>query len=110
MATSTKFGSSKGGTSRKGESPKVKRASRRNPLANLKASVILERAGACVRVDDVPAVDAFNVLAELIGAMRVAASLCPELTVELSPVAGYSPLDVRDDEYAEQGRRVGFRA
>jgi hypothetical protein len=80
-----------------------------SPLAGLKASVILERAGACVRVDDVPACEAFNVLAELLGAMRVAASVCPELTVELSPVAGYSPLDVNTDDIGAK-RKVGFRS
>jgi hypothetical protein len=82
-----------------------------NPLDGLTASVILERGGACVRIDDVPAPQAFDVLAELLGAMRVAAKLCPELTVELSPVAGYSPVSVVDDEYAEEGRHiVGFHS
>jgi hypothetical protein len=79
-----------------------------SPLAGLKASVILERAGACVRVDDVPACEAFSVLAELLGAMRVAASVCPELVVELSPVAGYSPLDVNTDDIGAK-RKMGFR-
>jgi hypothetical protein len=95
---STKSGSSKHGTSD-------------NPLDGLKASVILERGGACVRIDDVPAPHAFDVLAELLGAMRVAAQHCPELTTELTPVAGYAPLDVRDDDYADEGRHVaGFHA
>ena len=87
-------------------------AAKRKPLGGLKASVILERSGACVRLDDVPAADAFTVLAGLLDAMRVAQAAYPELIAELSPVAGYSPLEVRDDEYAEQGRiprRVGFR-
>jgi hypothetical protein len=61
-----------------------------------------------VRVDEVPAVEAFNVLAELLGAMRVAARACPELTVELTPVAGYSPLEVNTDDIGAK-RRVGFR-
>jgi hypothetical protein len=80
-----------------------------NPLHGLSASVILERGGACVRIDEVPADQAFNVLAELLGAMRMVAKVAPELTVELTPIAGYSPLEVTDDG-DEQCRRIGFRA
>jgi hypothetical protein len=34
--------------------------------------------------------------------------VCPELTVELSPVAGYSPLDVNTDDIGAK-RKMGFR-
>jgi hypothetical protein len=80
-----------------------------SPLDGLTASVIVERGEGCVRVDGVKAADAFAVLGELLDAMRLMTTHYPELTRELQPVAGYAPLDVRDDEYAEQGNRVGFR-
>ena len=88
---------------------KKRRKKEDNPLLGLRASVILERAGACVRVDEVPADQAFTVLAELLGAMRMVAKVAPELTVELTPVPGGTPIDVIEDDYAEEGhRRVGF--
>ncbi len=90
---STRRGSTKRGTS---------------PLDGLTASVIIERGEGCVRVDGVAAADAFTVLAELLEAMRLMATRYPELTRELQPVAGYAPLEVRDDIGANGRRRVGF--
>lgn len=81
-----------------------------SPLDGLTASVIVERGEGCVRVDGVQADQAFAVLGELMEAMRLMATRYPELTRELQPVAGYSPLEIRDDGDEQCGRRAGFSA
>lgn len=79
-----------------------------SPLDGLTASVIIDRGEGCVRVDGVKASDAFAVLGELLEAMRLMATRYPELTRELQPVAGYSPLEVNTDDIG--ARRAGFTA
>ncbi len=78
-----------------------------------KASVILERNGACIRIDDVPANQAGIVLGDMLKTFRLLEKKFPELIRELDAVNGGTPVDVTDDDYAEQGqqkrpRRVGF--
>jgi hypothetical protein len=104
-------GSSRAGSSKRGSKVKQRRRVVQNsPLDGLTASVIVERGEGCVRVDGVKASDSFAVLGELLEAMRLMTTRYPELLKELQPVAGYAPLEVHDDDYAEQGRQVGFRA
>ena len=80
-------------------------------LDGKKATVYLERNGLTIRVDDVPAETAGLVAADMLEAVRVLTANYPELIAELQPVAGYAPLDTREDEWAEEGRRrTGFRA
>jgi hypothetical protein len=80
-----------------------------NPLARRTASVILERNGACIRVDDVPGTQAAVVLAQLLTDFRALQRRFPELIVDLGSVCGGPTVDVPEEyEDAEQRRRVGF--
>lgn len=80
-------------------------------LTGKKATVFYERNGLTIRVDDVDAASAGLVAADLLEAMRLLNRKYPELIAELQPVAGYAPLDVRDDDWQDDGRkgRTGFR-
>jgi hypothetical protein len=79
-------------------------------LAGKKAVVCLERNGLSIRVDDVEADVAGLVAADLLMAFRLLRAKYPELITELQSVGGGYPLDVRDDDWAEEGRRAGFKA
>lgn len=92
---------------------KVARARKPAPslLAGKKATVCLERNGLSIRVDDVDADVAGLVAADLLAAMRLLKAKYPELIQELQPVGGYSPVEVVDDDWSEEGgrpRRAGF--
>lgn len=81
-------------------------------LAGKKATVYLERNGLTIRVDDVDASVAGLVAADLLEAMRALRTKYPELIQELQPVGGYTPVEVVDDDWSEEGsrpRRAGFR-
>lgn len=79
----------------------------RSTLAGKKATVCLERNGASIRVDDVPASQAAAVLADMLQAYRALTEHFPELVQDLAPVPGGVPVDVVD-EWAEESHRVGF--
>ena len=85
---------------------------RRPPDATLRgviASVIVERNGAVLRFDNVPADDAPTVLAATLEAFRVLTKTYPELIPGPETVPGGTPIDVADDEWGENGRkRLGF--
>jgi hypothetical protein len=78
-------------------------------LAGRKATVVMERNGLSIRVDDVEADKAGLVAADLLMAFRLLRSKFPELIAELQPVGGGYPLDVTDDDWSEEGKRAGFR-
>jgi hypothetical protein len=74
------------------------------------AAVHLERAGLSVRVDGVPVSDVAEVAADLLDAFRLLRRAYPEVIADLGHVGGGTPVDVIDDDWAEEGRgRVGFR-
>ena len=78
-------------------------------LAGRKATVVMERNGLSIRVDDVEADKAGLVAADLLMAFRLLRSKFAELTQELQPVGGGYPLDVVEDDWSEEGRkRAGF--
>lgn len=79
-------------------------------LAGKKAVVLLERNGLSIRVDDVDADTAGLVAADLLMAFRLLRSKYPELIQELQPVGGGYPIEVVDDDWAEDGKRAGFKA
>jgi hypothetical protein len=80
-------------------------------LAGKKATVFLERNGLTIRVDDVEADKAGLVAADLLMAFRLLRAKYPELIQELQSVGGGYPLEVVDDEWAEDGvKRAGFKA
>lgn len=83
----------------------------RSLLAGKTATVWVERNGAGLKLEDVPATEAPLILADMLAAFRALETSFPEMIRELDPVPGGAPLDVRDDEYAEQGtrrKRLGF--
>jgi hypothetical protein len=77
-------------------------------LAGKKAVVCLERNGLSIRVDDVEADKAGLVAADLLMAYRVLRKTFPELIHELIPVGGGNPVEVTDDDWSDDGHRVGF--
>jgi hypothetical protein len=79
-------------------------------LAGKKAVVCLERNGLSIRVDDVEADKAGLVAADLLMAYRLLRKSFPELITELQPVGGGYPMEVTEDGWAEEGRRLGFKA
>lgn len=80
-------------------------------LGGKKAVVCLERNGLSIRVDDVEADKAGLVAADLLMAFRLLRAKYPELIAELQPVGGGYPVEVVDDDWAEDGaKRAGFRA
>lgn len=75
-----------------------------------KASVYIERAGLSVRIDDVSPEDVAEVAADLLDAFRLLRHAYPEVIADLGTVGGGTPIEVVDDDWAEEGRgRVGFR-
>ena len=89
-----------------------KKIRKKSTLAGRKASVVLERNGAAIRIDDVPAAQAGLVLADMLATFRVLQKKYPELVVDLEPVNGGTPIDVVDDDWQDDSRakRVGFVA
>jgi hypothetical protein len=85
-------------------------AKKRSALTGRKSCIVVERAGASIRVDDVPAKDAALVVAEILAGFRAISKKYPEVIPDLEPVGGSTcATDVRDDDWAEEGRkRVGF--
>lgn len=84
---------------------------RRSALAGRKATVWVERNGAGVRIEDVPATESAAVLADLLEAFRALTEHYSELVQDLTPVPGGSPVEYSDDwqyEPGESRRRVGF--
>lgn len=74
------------------------------------ASVYIERAGLSVRIDNVATDDVAEVAAELLEAFRLLRQAYPEVIADLGSVGGGTPIDVGEDDWAEDGRgRVGFR-
>lgn len=89
---------------------KPKRAqSPKRYLTGKKAVVIVERCGAMIRVDDVPATEAGVVLADMLETFRVLAKHYPELVVDLGAINGGTPVDVDDGDADLESHRVGFR-
>jgi len=89
----------------------IKAKGQSKPLAGRKATVCVERNGAFIRVDEVPADEAGVVLADILESFRALARKYPELILDLGSVPGGSPIDVTEDEWADEGRgkrRVGF--
>lgn len=83
---------------------------RRGALTGRKATVCVERNGASIRVDDVNAVDAAAVLADMLMAFRRLTEEFPELVIDLGSVPGGAPLQYEDDWSWDQDRkRVGFK-
>lgn len=80
---------------------------RRSALTGKRACVSVERNGASIRIDDVPAGQSPEVLADLLEAMRALTEHFPELVVDLNPVPGGAPVDGDASEFG--ARRVGFR-
>jgi len=84
---------------------------RKGPLTDLKADVAVERNGAMIKVEGVPAAQAGVVLADILSTFRLITKKYPELVVDLGSIPGGSPTDVVDDDYADESRRrkrVGF--
>lgn len=82
---------------------------RRSALAGKKATVYVERNGAGIRIEDVPASQAATVLADMLEAMRALSAHYDELVVDLPPVPGGSPVEYTDDWSGDsRKRRVGF--
>lgn len=75
-------------------------------LEGRRATVMVERCGASIRVDDVDAMQAAAVLADMLMAFRALTREFSELVVDLTPVPGGSPVD---GDASEFGARVGFR-
>lgn len=87
----------------------MKRRRKTGMLAGKKAVVIVERCGAMIRVDDIPASEAGVVLADMLEVFRVLQKNYPELVVDLDPVGGGTPIDVDDGDAELESKRVGFR-
>lgn len=77
-----------------------------------KATVYVERAGAGIRVDDVPPAMAGVVLAEILNTFRELAKGHPELSEGPDTIPGGSPIYVPEDddgwEERRRPRKVGF--
>jgi len=80
---------------------------RRSPLAGKKACVGVERNGAYIRIEDVPAMESASVLASLLDAFRELTGHYEELVPDLNSVPGGAPVDGDASEFG--ARRVGFR-
>lgn len=80
-------------------------------LDGKKASVCVTRGGASIQIDDVPAVEAGLVLADLLAAFRLLGKRYEEMREYPEVVPGGSPTEVYEDYYTgEDDRgRVGFR-
>ena len=80
------------------------------PLTGKTATVSIERNGLSIRIDDVPASESAMVAYDLLLAMRVLRASYSELTPDLNPVPGGTPLAIDDEEWDSDGRRrAGFR-
>ena len=80
---------------------------RRSVLAGKRASVSVERNGAAIRIEDVPASQSAEVLADLLSVFRELTQHYDELVQELGTVPGGSPVDGDASDYGAK-RRVGF--
>jgi hypothetical protein len=80
---------------------------RRSALAGKKAVVFVERNGCGIRIEDVPALESAAVLADLLSAFRELTSHYEELTVDLTPVPGGTPVDGDASDFGAR-KRVGF--
>lgn len=81
-----------------------------SPLAGRKARVCLERVGLSIVIDDVAAVEAGVVAAELLNCFRALGAKFPELREYPETVHAGTPIDVPDDDgwVEERKRKVGF--
>jgi hypothetical protein len=81
-------------------------------LEGKRATVYVERAGACIKIDDVPASLAGVALWQILRTFRELGRTHPELREGPDVVPGGVPIDVSEDEWADEGsvrpRRVGF--
>lgn len=81
-------------------------------LIGRKASVAVERNGACISMSDVPAEQAGTVLGDLLKAFRLLSRDYPELIQQLDAIGGGSttfvPDEYADDEGKAREKRVGF--
>lgn len=75
-----------------------------------KATVGVERNGAFIRIDDVPVTEAADVLRAILDEFRLIEKSHSELIRDMDAVPGGMPVDVQDDEWADEGKRkrVGF--
>jgi len=78
---------------------------RRSALAGKRACVSVERNGASIRIEDVPAMECASVLASLLDAFRDLTSHYEELVPDLTPVPGGAPVD---GDASEFGAQIGF--
>jgi len=79
---------------------------RRSALTGKKATVWIERNGAGIRIEDVPATESAAVLADLLEAFRALTQHYDELLPDLTPVPGGAPVDGDASEFG--AKRVGF--
>lgn len=87
------------------------RRRKRSLLAGKSATVWIERNGVGLKMEDVPALQAPMILADMLAAFRALEKSFPELVRDLDPVPGGAPVDVTDDEWQDDGsgrKRVGF--
>ena len=84
---------------------------KRSLLAGKTATIWVERNGAGLKMEDVPASEAPLLLADLLAAFRALEKSFPEMIQDLGAVPGGAPIDVTDDDWADDGRRrkrLGF--
>jgi hypothetical protein len=86
----------------------VTRRRSRSALTGKRATVWIERNGAGIRIEDVPASQAASVLADILEAMRALATHYDELVADLNPVPGGTPVDGDASDFGARKRRVGF--
>jgi hypothetical protein len=81
-------------------------------VARYTAGLEIQRGGITVQIAEVPSRDLEEVVRHALAALTAAGLISdPNDDRPLEQVGGYSPLDVRDDDFAEQGKRpkrVGF--
>lgn len=79
----------------------------------VKASVCVERGTGRIVFENVPPAQAPALLAETMAELRRLAEEHPELHTDLGSVGGYTPVEVVDDDWADEGktrprRKLGF--
>jgi hypothetical protein len=78
-------------------------------LAGKKASVCVQRGGASIQIDGVPADEAGLVLADILAAFRVLGAKFKEMRDVPDTIPGGYPTHVPDEYWDEEEGRVGFR-
>lgn len=81
----------------------------KTPLTGKTATVQIERNGLSIRIDDVDASECAVVAYDLLLAMRLLRRSYGELTPDLNPVPGGTPLEISEDDWGDDDRRrAGF--